>query len=53
MYAPDLRGGFTLIIASILAKGDSEILNTYVIKRGYENIIEKLTNIGVIIEERK
>ncbi len=53
LYAPDLRGGFTLIIASILAKGDSEILNTYVIKRGYENIIEKLTNIGVIIEERK
>ena len=51
LFAPDLRGGFALIMAAILAKGESTIQNVYVIKRGYANIIKKLQNIGVKIEE--
>ncbi len=51
LYAPDLRGGFALIMAAVLAEGNSVIDNIYMVKRGYENIIKKLRGIGVLIEE--
>jgi UDP-N-acetylglucosamine 1-carboxyvinyltransferase len=47
--ATDLRAGFALIIASIIAEGVSEITNIYHILRGYEKLVQKLTNIGVEI----
>jgi UDP-N-acetylglucosamine 1-carboxyvinyltransferase len=47
-----LRAGFAFIIAGIVAKGNTTIDNSYVIRRGYENILEKLRNIGVKIEEK-
>lgn len=47
--ASDLRAGFALIIAGILANGVTEITNIHHILRGYEKLIEKLTNIGVDI----
>ncbi len=50
MFAPDLRGGFALMIAGVVAKGETEISNIYNVRRGYENIVEKLQNIGVKIE---
>jgi UDP-N-acetylglucosamine 1-carboxyvinyltransferase len=44
--APDLRA----VIAAIIAKGESVIENAYVIDRGYENLTERLKNIGVDIK---
>lgn len=49
----DLRAGATLIIASMIAEGTSEINGAEVIDRGYENIVEKLTSIGAKIERKE
>jgi len=46
----DLRAGATLIIASLIAEGESEIDNIYLIDRGYENIEKKLNSLGAKIE---
>ncbi len=47
--ASDLRAGAALIIAAMVARGDTTISNSEHIYRGYENIIEKLRNLGAII----
>ncbi|MBQ3422962.1 MAG: UDP-N-acetylglucosamine 1-carboxyvinyltransferase [Romboutsia sp.] len=47
----DLRAGISMIIAAINANGSSVITDTHHIRRGYENIIEKLESLGVKIEE--
>lgn len=47
--AKDLRGGAALLIAAIGAEGSTRINNVYHINRGYERIMEKLRNLGVII----
>lgn len=50
VYATDLRAGAALIIAGIIAEGETEIYNLEHIDRGYENIEEKFRNIGANIE---
>ncbi len=52
LLAPDLRAGFAYIIAGVTARGQTIIDNSYVIRRGYENILQKLQEIGVDIEEK-
>ena len=44
--ATDLRAGAALVAASLGAEGRSEINNVNYIVRGYENIVEKIANIG-------
>ncbi|MDP3982312.1 MAG: UDP-N-acetylglucosamine 1-carboxyvinyltransferase [bacterium] len=46
----DLRGGMAVVIASLIAKGQSEIENIYQIDRGYERIEERLQSIGANIQ---
>jgi len=46
----DLRAGATLIIASLIAEGLSEIGNIHLIGRGYENIEGKLNSLGAKIK---
>ena len=46
----DLRAGATLIIAGLVASGTTQIDNIETIDRGYENIEEKLTQIGAKIK---
>ena len=48
--ATDLRAGACLVIAGLIADGKTIIDNADYILRGYENIIEKLTNIGAKIK---
>lgn len=45
----DLRAGATMIIAALTAQGESVISNIEQIDRGYENIEERLKNIGADI----
>ncbi len=45
----DLRGGAALIIAALIAKGQSVINNIYQVDRGYERIEERLQKIGADI----
>jgi len=45
----DIRGGAAILIACLISQGKSFITNTYQMYRGYENIIEKLSSLGVNI----
>jgi len=47
--ATDLRAGAALIIAGLVAEGNTEIGCTYHIYRGYEDIVEKFNSIGADI----
>ena len=47
----DLRGGAGLIIAALSAKGRTKVENIEYIFRGYENIDQKLRNLGANIKE--
>jgi UDP-N-acetylglucosamine 1-carboxyvinyltransferase len=49
----DIRGGAALIIAGLIAKGETVIQNTYQIDRGYERIEERLQGIGADIQRTK
>lgn len=48
--ATDLRAGASLLLAGLKAEGKTVIKNIEYILRGYEEIIEKLTNVGAKIE---
>ena len=47
MASPDIRAGMAMIIAGACAKGTSVINRAEIIFRGYENLPEKLTALGV------
>ena len=49
VYATDLRAGAALIIAGIIANGQTELYNLSHIDRGYENIEEKFRKLGAKI----
>ena len=49
MSSPDIRAGVALLIAAMSAKGKSVIQNIEQIQRGYENIHERLNNLGAEI----
>lgn len=51
IYASDLRGGASLVLAGLIAKGTTIIDNTEHILRGYEDIVAKLQKVGAKIEE--
>jgi len=48
--ATDLRAGACLVIAGLIAEGTTTITNVEHILRGYDQIIQKLTNVGAKIE---
>ena len=48
--ATDLRAGASLLLAALKAEGKTTIKNTEYILRGYEDLIEKLVNVGAKIE---
>ena len=48
--ATDLRAGACLVLAGLSAEGVTTISNIEYVLRGYENIIEKLTNVGADIK---
>jgi UDP-N-acetylglucosamine 1-carboxyvinyltransferase len=43
---PDLRGGFSHLIAALTASGTSTVSNVGIISRGYEHFIDKLRILG-------
>ena len=47
--ATDLRAGACLVLAALIAEGTTTITDVEHILRGYENIVEKLTNVGAKI----
>lgn len=48
--ATDLRAGAAMVIAGLIAKGETVIEDIHHIQRGYEKIVEKLSNVGADIK---
>ncbi len=48
--ATDLRGGAAMVLAGLIADGTTKIISIEHILRGYDNIIEKLKNVGADID---
>lgn len=49
VFATDLRAGAAMVVAALVAEGETEIGNLHHIDRGYEKLEEKLTKIGAKI----
>ena len=47
--ATDLRAGAAMVLAGLAAEGTTEIENVEFIDRGYDNIVEKLSEVGADI----
>lgn len=43
---PDLRAGAALVLAGLVAEGETEVADTFHIERGYEGFVEKLRALG-------
>lgn len=50
VVATDLRGGASMLICGLIAEGITTVDNIHYILRGYDNIVEKLSNVGAKIE---
>jgi len=50
VVATDLRGGAAMVVAGLIAEGVTTISEVEHILRGYDGIIDKLTNVGAKIE---
>ena len=51
--ATDLRAGAALILAGLVAEGETEITDIFQIERGYEDIDDKLRGLGADIKKIK
>ena len=49
MRALDLRAGAAMVIAGLVAEGTTVLEDIQYIERGYENIVEKLVDLGADI----
>lgn len=51
--SPDIRAGIALVIAALIAEGETELDNIYQIDRGYEKIEQRLQALGANIQRIK
>ena len=49
VIARDLRAGAALVIAGLCAEGTTKVENIHFVERGYQNLVQKLTNLGATI----
>lgn len=49
--AIDIRAAICMVLAGLVADGETELEEVYHVDRGYENFVEKLTNIGGDVED--
>jgi UDP-N-acetylglucosamine 1-carboxyvinyltransferase len=50
VMASDLRASAGLVLAALVAEGESRIQRIYHLDRGYERMVEKLQGVGAVIE---
>lgn len=53
MSSPDIRAGMAMVIAAACATGTSKINHAEIIYRGYENLVEKLSALGMKIRAER
>src|SRR5690606_40202496 len=46
IIVPDLRGGFSHVIAALTAQGESKVSGVDILSRGYEKFLDKLQALG-------
>ncbi len=46
IVVPDLRGGYSHVIAALTAQGESVVSGIDILSRGYEKFLEKLSSLG-------
>ncbi len=51
VMATDLRASVALVLAALAAEGETTINRIYHLERGYENLVEKLSACGAMIEK--
>ena len=51
LVSPDVRAGMAMVIAAMVAHGESRISNVYQIERGYEKLVERLKSLGAHIKK--
>lgn len=49
LESPDIRAGLAFVIAALIAKGETQLDNAYMIDRGYESLEHRLKKIGANI----
>ena len=52
VWAEDLRGGAALVIAGLMAEGDTVVEDPIYIERGYQDICGDLASLGARIRRR-
>lgn len=50
METPDIRAGMALVLAALIAEGESVINRVELIERGYSNVVENLQSLGADIQ---
>lgn len=53
VMASDLRASASLVIAGLMADGETEVSRLYHLDRGYENFVEKLSAVGAKLKRVK
>ena len=51
VHAVDLRAGVAMVIAGLMAEGETEIYDVQLIERGYDDIVGKLKSLGANIDK--
>lgn len=51
--ATDLRASASLVVAGLVARGETEVRRVYHLDRGYERIEEKLGGLGATVTRVK
>ena len=50
VMATDLRASVSLVVAGLIAEGETVVNRVYHLDRGYERLVEKLAAVGAEIE---
>jgi UDP-N-acetylglucosamine 1-carboxyvinyltransferase len=53
VIATDLRAGAAVVLAGLVAEGNTVVSEIYHIERGYEHFVEKLNQLGGLITKVK
>ena len=51
VMATDLRASVALVLAGLVAEGDTTVNRIYHLERGYERIVQKLSAVGALIQK--
>ena len=53
VMATDIRAGAAIVLAALVAEGETRISRIYHVDRGYENLVQKLSGLGASVERVK